>query len=247
MEIVVRHSQFRIHWCKNPDNIIVGCDDHYEINDHIKGCIGIITDKNDICITRSTRIYFIIVDRESSDVEKMFRFKITSPTCYSVKEVDLKHIENYSWYDNNLSSDLIKAISNELNDNKCDYACTSSEMCHSFSQNLEFFECAEDNVYACVDFETSQILNMNNIVYKFINRYKINDDTVLYIGLYEIEDRYYTSKVYKISNIESRSLYLQEECNDPDILEMMFKEAGFKDYSRLLLNGVMMYNKNIYK
>lgn len=246
MEIVVRYIQFRIHRCENSNNIIVGCDDHYEINDHIKDCIRIITDKNDIIITRSTGIYFIIVDRESSDVEKMFKVEITSPTCYSVKEIDFKHIENYAWY-NDLSSDLIKAISNELNDNKCDYACTSSEMCHSFSQTLEFFECVEDNVYACVDFETSQILNMNNIVYKFINRYKINDDTVLYIGLYEIEDRYYTSKVYKISNIESRSLYLQEECHDPDILEMMFKETGFKDYSRLLLNDVMMYNKNIYK
>nr|DAI13077.1 MAG TPA: hypothetical protein [Caudoviricetes sp.] len=246
MEIVVRHSQFRMHWCKNPNNIIVGCDDHYEINDHIKGCIRIITDKNDIVITRSTRIYFIIVDSDSSDVEKMFRFKITSPTCYSIKEVDLKHIENYSWYDD-LSSDLIKAISNELNNNKCDYVCTSSEMCHSFSRNLEFFKCAEDNVYACVNFESGRIINMNHIVYKFINRYHINENTILYIGLYDIEDRYYTPKVYKISNIESRCLYLQEECKDPDILEMMFKETGFKNYSKLLLNGVTMYNKNIHK
>ena len=114
------------------------------------------------------------------------------------------------------------------------------------SRNLEFFECTDD-VYACVYFETGTVLNMNNIVYKFINRYHIDGNTILYIGLYDIKDRYYTPVLYKISNIESRCLYNQEVCIDSDTLEMIYKETGFKDYSRLVLNDVMMYNKNIHK
>lgn len=246
MEIVVRHNQFRIYQCNNSGNIIVGCDDHYEIDDHIKDCVSIITDKNHISITGSMNVYFIIVDRESSEVGKMFRVNIISPTSYATKEVDFKHIENYSWYNYELASDLIKAISDELNDSGADYVCTSSEMCHSFSRNLEFFECTDD-VYACVYFETGTVLNMNNIVYKFINRYHIDGNTILYIGLYDIKDRYYTPVLYKISNIESRCLYNQEVCIDSDTLEMIYKETGFKDYSRLVLNDVMMYNKNIHK